>query len=210
MVRPDIIRLGLVVPAAILVVWMLAQRAPIPEALWRAPAWWPGWTIPIWRFFPWTLAPVSHSSLSTHFQGCGTPYCGCGVPEGHLLDSNGKKLPFAALNVVKGDGSASQRQNPSGSAIWTVPVARRSEYAFGANCGRWVEVTVKDNCVGGSNDPANGIICRRGSALPRLMLLRSQLKRSNALACGSDRSGTHLNAFVAISHSGVLLRVQMP
>lgn len=78
----------------------------------------------------------------THFTAMGTPFGGCGVPPAKAVDDNGKALPFVALNT-------------------------NSEFSGGANCGRWVEITVGENCVGGGNDVWS--ICNGGSAPPPML-----------------------------------------
>jgi hypothetical protein len=88
------------------------------------------------------------SSLSTYFAGCGVPFCGCGIMPDKLVDDNGKPLPFVALNGVKADGSDAARHK-----TWEFPIPGNmaSEFKNGANCGRWVEIEIGKNCVGGSN-----------------------------------------------------------
>jgi hypothetical protein len=77
----------------------------------------------------------SKSAESTFFQGIGLPVSGCGVPPEFVND-----LPFVALNT-------------------------NSEFSSGSNCGRWVEITLGQNCVGGSN-PIDGPPCNGGSVSP--------------------------------------------
>jgi hypothetical protein len=74
----------------------------------------------------------------THFDGMGSPFGGCGVPPEKAKDDNGKPLPYVALNT-------------------------NSEFDDGSNCGRWVEITVGENCVGAGNSQWD--ICKGGSAL---------------------------------------------
>lgn len=71
----------------------------------------------------------------------GTPFGGCGVPPSKAFDDNGKALPFVALNT-------------------------NSEFDNGANCGRWVEITLEENCVGGGNSAWS--TCIGGCAHPSI------------------------------------------
>jgi hypothetical protein len=81
---------------------------------------------------------AQYTAHSTFFDGFGLPYGGCGVPMAKAKDDNGKSLPFIALN-------------------------QNSIYSNGDNCGRWVEIKLGDNCVGGSNTKTS--ICVGGSVL---------------------------------------------
>lgn len=75
----------------------------------------------------------------TFFSGMGTPTGGCGVPPSKAYDDRGTPLPFVALNT-------------------------NSEFANGNNCGRWIEITLGQNCEGGGNSAWS--ICNGGRALP--------------------------------------------
>lgn len=75
----------------------------------------------------------------THFDGMGSPFGGCGVPPELAVDDVGTPLPYVALNT-------------------------NSEFATGANCGRWVEITLKENCEGAGNTAYS--ICNGGSTPP--------------------------------------------
>lgn len=72
----------------------------------------------------------------THFDAMGVPHGGCGISMERSVDDNGKKLPFLALNT-------------------------NSLFENGANCGRWVEITLEENCDGGGNGQWS--ICQGGS-----------------------------------------------
>ncbi|MEU2052571.1 cellulose binding domain-containing protein [Streptomyces bungoensis] len=92
---------------------------------------------------------------ATHFDGLGTPYGGCGLPQGELDSQD-----FVALNVfdTPGDYSSSYPR--------PVPDTRASiKGAFdnGLNCGRWVKVTIGDYCTGTNDGAPNEPFCRNGS-----------------------------------------------
>jgi hypothetical protein len=82
------------------------------------------------------------SGHGTYFAGMGwpvgSPIGGCGVPPEKAFDDSGKPLPFVALNT-------------------------NSEFKTGANCGRWVQITLGNNCQGGGNTDFS--ICNGGSTL---------------------------------------------
>lgn len=85
-------------------------------------------------------------AYATYFDGCYSEGCGCGVPPELLVDLNGAPVPYVALNVQNTD-------------IYTGPVTRPISdkgtlglYNNGKNCGRWVEITYGDNCVGHGHD----------------------------------------------------------
>jgi hypothetical protein len=93
-----------------------------------------------------------NSGVATHFDALGSPTGGCGVPQDLLETQN-----FVALNVFN---------SPKNYASYTRPIAGADlqylgEYDNGLNCGRWVQVTIGPNCVGGTNDGAqNQAFCR--------------------------------------------------
>ena len=81
---------------------------------------------------------------STLFEGFGVPYGGCGVPQGWEVDDAGAKLPFVALNTFS-----------------DVAGTQLGLFAGGANCGRWLRMTVCTVCEGGSNDRWE--VCKKGA-----------------------------------------------
>jgi hypothetical protein len=83
-----------------------------------------------------TPACTAFSSLSTFSEDPGIPISSCGVLPAKLKDSNGKALPYITLNQA-------------------------SAYSGGKNCGRWIEITIGNNCVGGSN--TDSAVCIAGS-----------------------------------------------
>lgn len=77
------------------------------------------------------------SGLSTYTTFVGSPTSACGVLPTKLKDSMGVALPFVSLNTP-------------------------GPYNRGKNCGRWIKITIGDNCVGGSN--TDSAVCIGGSA----------------------------------------------
>ncbi|MET8946085.1 hypothetical protein ABZX30_21515 [Streptomyces sp. NPDC004542] len=88
---------------------------------------------------PASAASVGHNTVAdssdytgnaTHFDGLGSPYGGCGVPQANLESQN-----FAALNVwnTPGDytGQPTARPVPSGDA------GRTGLFDNGHDCGRY-------------------------------------------------------------------------
>lgn len=86
-------------------------------------------------------------SFGTWFEGCASEGCGCGVPPELLVDSNGKPVPYVALNV-QNTGIRDEKLER--------PLAADSEflgmYANGQNCGRWIEIEFRANCEGFGSD----------------------------------------------------------
>ena len=88
--------------------------------------------------------------LSTYFDRIGSPTGDCAMPTNDLKDSNNKELPFVALNINKAQGSVQDMQGM---------------YNKGGTCGRWMKITLGQNCSGGSN--SQRAVCQGGSALHR-------------------------------------------
>lgn len=80
---------------------------------------------------------------ATHFEKLGEPYGGCGVPT-EFVDADA----FVALNVFNkpntGPSDYERPIKPENSGLM-------GEFNNGKNCGRWVKVTILENCVGGPN-----------------------------------------------------------
>lgn len=99
-----------------------------------------------------TPSPVTGNA--TWFTGLGSPYGGCGLPQSALDTQN-----FLALNVQNSPGDYTNLPRP-------IPAADAGEIGMfdnGLNCGRWVQVTIGNNCTG-TNDGAPGEpFCRNGS-----------------------------------------------
>jgi hypothetical protein len=102
-----------------------------------------------------TPSPETYTGNSTWFSALGTPYGGCGVPQQYLDTQN-----FVALNVQNDPGNY--------SLFLSRPIA--SEFASeiglwdnGANCGRWVHVTIGDFCEGMNDGMQDAPFCRGGT-----------------------------------------------
>lgn len=85
---------------------------------------------------------------ATHFDGLGTPYGGCGVPTEYVGTD-----AFVALNVFNTPNT--------GPEDFTRPIAPEDqeimgEFQNGLNCGRWVKVTILEDCIGGPNSGVLG------------------------------------------------------
>ena len=84
----------------------------------------------------------TYEGYGTDFEAFGQPYGGCGVPEDLLFDDNGNKLPYVALNV--------QNTNIAHEVL-PRPIQQQTKIGMwdnGKNCGRWVEITVGNDCKG--------------------------------------------------------------
>jgi hypothetical protein len=99
-----------------------------------------------------TPSPVTGNA--TWFSGLGGPYGGCGLPQANVDSQN-----FLALNVQNSPGVYSDLPRP-------IPAADASEIGMfdnGLNCGRWVQVTIGNNCTGVNDGAQNQPFCRNGS-----------------------------------------------
>lgn len=106
--------------------------------------------------FQFSAKSQPKAGIGTYFDGIANPYGGCGIPENRL------ETPYyVALDVY---------DSPGVGTMWTRPLAGNDtiymgEFQNGKNCGRWVKVTILENCVGGMNDGALGLpFCRNGGA----------------------------------------------
>jgi hypothetical protein len=72
--------------------------------------------------------------------------CGCGIPPELLEDSDGFPVPYVALNVQNTGilDDALARPLKEGSDFMGM-------FNNGINCGRWIEITFMENCVGKGN-----------------------------------------------------------
>ena len=91
---------------------------------------------------------------STYFDGLGSPYGGCGLPQSELDSQD-----FVALNVY---------DTPRDYAFYPRPIspadaAKMGIWNNGLNCGRWVRVSVGDFCTGVNDGAPNQAFCRNGS-----------------------------------------------
>ena len=97
-------------------------------------------------------APVTGNA--TYFDGLGSPYGGCGLPQAQLESQN-----FVALNVYDTPGDYSFYPRPLTGA----DLAKMGMWNNGLNCGRWVQVNVGDYCTGVNDGAPNQAFCRNGS-----------------------------------------------
>jgi Cellulose binding domain len=99
-----------------------------------------------------TPSPVT--GWSTWFSGLGSPYGGCGLPQADLDSQD-----FLALNVQNSPGVYTNLPRP-------IPAADAAEIGMfdnGLNCGRWVQVTIGDNCDGTNTGAPGQPFCTPGS-----------------------------------------------
>jgi len=95
-----------------------------------------------------------YQGVATHFEALGTPYGGCGVPP-ELVETDN----YVALNVYA---------SPGVGTMWTRPLKgadtlHMGMFANGTNCGRWLKVTIGEDCIDGTNDGALGQQFCRGT-----------------------------------------------
>jgi hypothetical protein len=98
---------------------------------------------------------ASHLGNATWFSNLGAPYGGCGMNQAFLDTPH-----FVALNVQDTPGDY--------TTFLTRPIS--SQYASkigqwnnGHNCGRWVKVTIGDNCTLGNDGAPNQPFCHGGT-----------------------------------------------
>jgi len=104
-----------------------------------------------------TETPTPVTGNSTYFDGLGSPYGGCGLPQSVLESQN-----FVALNVYNTPGDYTFYPRPLPASL----ADKIGMWNNGLNCGRWVQVSIGDFCTG-INDGAPGqAFCRNGSWVP--------------------------------------------
>lgn len=136
-------------------------------------------------------------SYSTWFDGCGQQACGCGIPPELLKDNGGKTVYHVALNVQNTALNAGHLQRP-------VPAAQAGQTGMwrdGKNCGRWVEITLLEDCLGlglTPSDPPD--VCGVNPFLANP--LAEPAYKQDSL------SGTKMYAVVADSCQGTAVMVQ--
>jgi hypothetical protein len=97
-------------------------------------------------------AVPQYTGNSTWFSSLGQPYGGCGVPQPNLDTQN-----FVALNVQNTPGNyTTYFPRP----ITGADLAYIGFFDNGANCGRWVNVTIGDFCSGINNGAADYPFCQ--------------------------------------------------
>lgn len=100
--------------------------------------------------------PSGHTGNATHFDGLGSPYGGCGVPQAVLESQD-----FVALNVWNTPGRYTGQPTPR--PIPSSDADSMGLFDNGHNCGRWVRVTIGDYCTGTNDGAAGQAFCRNGS-----------------------------------------------
>jgi hypothetical protein len=101
-----------------------------------------------------TGTPTPVTGNATHFDGLGSPYGGCGMPQASL-----ESQYFVALNVFNTPGDYGSHTRP-------VPAAQSGILGMfdnGLNCDRWVKVTIGNYCTGTNDGAPNQAFCRNGS-----------------------------------------------
>jgi hypothetical protein len=97
-------------------------------------------------------SPEMNTGNSTWFSSLGQPYGGCGVPQANLDTQN-----FVALNVQNTPGNyTTYFPRPISGAN----LAYIGFFENGANCGRYVHVTIDDFCSGINNGAAGYPFCQ--------------------------------------------------
>jgi expansin (peptidoglycan-binding protein) len=104
------------------------------------------------RAVPPTTGPVTGNA--TWFEALGAPYGGCGLPQSALDTQD-----FVALNVYNTPGDYSFYPRPIPSSL----ADKIGLFDNGRNCGRYVQVTMGDNCSGVNDGAPNQPFCRNGS-----------------------------------------------
>lgn len=123
--------------------------------------------------------PGELQGLSTHFDSLGAPYGGCGIPQDKLETQN-----FVALNVFN---------SPGNYVYWTRPLSGANlqylgEFSNGKNCGRWVHVTIQEDCNGLNDGAKNQPFCRGGSGWFNDGKQGAELDMLVADSCGDDNA----------------------
>lgn len=101
---------------------------------------------------PEPVTPVTGNT--TYFDGLGSPYGGCGLPQSELDSQD-----FVALNVYDTPGDYAFYPRP----ISPAQADKMGIWNNGLNCGRYVEVSVGDFCTGVNDGAPGQAFCRNGS-----------------------------------------------
>ena len=126
-----------------------------------------------------TSSGSDKQGVATHFDSFGEPYGGCGIPQNKLETQN-----FVALNVFNSPGNYMYWKRPiTGSDLHYL-----GEFNNGKNCGRWVHVTINEDC-NGLNDGAQSLpFCRGGSGWFNDGKQGAELDMIVADSCGDDNA----------------------
>ena len=156
----------------------------------------------------------THIGNATWFSGIGGgSYGGCGVPQANL-DSK----YYVALNVQNDPGNY--------STMLTRPIVAKNAkeigmFNNGLNWGRWVKVTISDNCLGTNDGAPNKPFCHGGSwAADRYngaalnMVVADSCQDGNAWCRDDpyhlDLVQSSLNQFVCLSIGQLAICILMP
>ena len=107
------------------------------------------------------LAQAWTEGVGTHFQAIGAPYGACGVPETVLQTEDA--LDYVALNVFDAPGNYSPPGDFGPRPLAGADTADMGAYANGHNCGRWIEITLGDDCSVANGGEAGKPVCGGGS-----------------------------------------------
>ena len=127
-------------------------------------------------------SPEQYTGNGTWFTALGSPYGGCGVPQAYIDSQN-----FVALNV----------QNDPGNYTLTLsrPISTTGAYAGdiglwnnGLNCGRWVHITMGDNCNGTNDGNQDLPFCRGGLGWEADQFTGAELDLVVADSCQDENS----------------------
>ncbi|MGD0832779.1 MAG: Ig-like domain repeat protein [Terracidiphilus sp.] len=127
-------------------------------------------------------SPAQYTGNGTWFTSLGAPYGGCGVPQAYIDSQN-----FVALNV----------QNDPGNYTLTLsrPISATGPNAGdiglwnnGLNCGRWVHITMGDNCNGTNDGNQDLSFCRGGLGWEADQFTGAELDLVVADSCQDENS----------------------
>jgi hypothetical protein len=126
-----------------------------------------------------SLSTADKQGVATHFLGFGEPYGGCGIPQSKLETQN-----FVALNVFNSPGNYTYWPRPLSGAN----LAYLGEFNNGKNCGRWVHVTIQEDCNGLNDGAQNQPFCRGGTGWFDDGKKGAELDMLVADSCGDDNA----------------------
>jgi hypothetical protein len=110
--------------------------------------------------FAFVYSGTWQEGAATHFQAIGSPYGACGVPESVLAKENA--LDYIALNVFDAPGDYRSPGDFGSRPLTGDALSYLGAYANGANCGRWVEIELGDDCTVANGGEAGNPICGDG------------------------------------------------
>lgn len=126
-----------------------------------------------------SASTADKQGVATHFLGFGEPYGGCGIPQSKLETQN-----FVALNVFNSPGNYTYWPRPLSGAN----LGYLGEFDNGKNCGRWVHVTIQEDCNGLNDGAQNQPFCRGGTGWFDDGKKGAELDMLVADSCGDDNA----------------------